>query len=262
VAAAADVVEAMNAGLQECYELLPDWQRRAPISLELPAPATVSTTATNGSVSVTAATFAAAQLGRSVVLAGDANWNQVAGTATLLDKFEGTTGAVTATVYGDAMASTQATLDGFASRPRFADTREELTFFNARLARLPGEVGKPRHYWTEPAALSLGSSPGVYLRVWPAPDQAYVLRVEAEFRPLLLTYTNLHNAATITLADHLLHSALIPLCEARLLHSPEWADANKAKLVQDDAMRARAFLSNQRPAVHAPENRIFTPAGY
>lgn len=263
VAAVQDIVEAINTGLQECYELLPSWQRRTTLSVELPAPATISTAATNGAVAVTAATFSAAQIGRSVVLATDPNWNQVASTAALLDKFQGTTGTVAGTVYGDAIYNSLAYLDGFAGHPRFADdARQELLPFNARLAGLAGASGLPQYYWTEPAAASLGTSPAVYLRVYPAPSRAYVLRVEAEFRPALISYTNLHQASTIPLADQLLHRALIPLCEVRLLRSPEWAADGKARLVLTDAEGARSFLTNQRASAALPANRIFTPAGY
>lgn len=262
--AAMDLVEAVNVGLQECYEQLPSWQRRTELSLSLVAPVTVSVGVTNGSATLSSGTFSAAQIGRSIVLAGDANWNKVATTTTLLDVYQGTTGTVAGTVYGDAVFNSLANLDGFATPLRFADTREELIPHNVR--RLEpyrgGEVGKPRYYWTEPAGASLGNSPAAYLRVYPAPDAAYSLRVDAEFRPSLITFTTLHQGATIPLADQFLHSALIPLCEACLLRSPEWANDAKANLVLGAAERARDMLLRQRPTAGATGNRIFTPPGY
>jgi hypothetical protein len=262
MAAAMDIVEAMNAGLQECYELLPSWQRKTTISLALAAPATASVGVTNGATALSSGTFTTAQIGRSVLLAGDANWNQVVSTTALLDPYQGETGTVVATIYGDSVANALTSFDGFASPPRFADTREELAPFNARAAGRQAEIGKPRYYWAEPAAASLGGTPPVCLRVFPAPAVAYVLRVDVEFRPSILSYASLHLASTIPLADQLLHRALIPLCEVRLLRSPEWADDAKAKFVLDDAAAARDFLSNQRPSATVPANRIFTPAGY
>lgn len=261
-AATQDVVEAINAGLQECYDLLPHWQRRTTISVELPAPATVSVGVTLGSVSLSSGTFTAAQLGGSVVLPGDTNWNQVAGTATLCDKYQGTTGTVSATVYADSISNALTNWDGFTSHPTFADTRETLTPWNARSVRQAGATGKPLYYWIEGAAASLGSAPVARLRVYPAPDVAYVLRVDAEFRPAVITFSDVHSATTIPLGDQLLHRCLLPLCEEALLRSPEWANEAKAHLVTAAAEGARDFLSRQRPTVGVPANRIFTPPGY
>jgi hypothetical protein len=262
VPAAMDIVEAINTGLQECYELLPSWQRKTVVSLELAAPATVNLTLTNGSVTLAGGTFTEAQIGRSVVVAGDPSWNEVQSATELLDAYQGATGAHAATVYGDSAYNELTNFDGFASPPRLADTREVLKLFDARRAGLAGEVGRPRYYWTEPAAASLGTTPPVYLRVYPAPDRAYMLRIDTEFRPSILTYTNVHRASTIPLADQLIHRGLIPLCEVRLLRSPEWADPSKQNLVLEDARAARGFLANQRQTVHVPENRVFTPVGY
>lgn len=259
-----DLVEAINVGLQECYERLPSWQRRVELSLPLAAPTTVSVGVTNGSATLASGTFSAAQIGRSVVLAGDSNWNKVASTTTLLDAYQGTTGTVAGTVYGDVVSNSLANLDGFSGPLRFADTREELLPHNVRRLEpyRSGEVGKPRYYWSEPAGASLGNSPTSHLRVYPAPDVAYVLRCDAEFRPSLVTFTTLHQAATIPLADQFLHAALLPLCEACLLRSPEWADDAKSRLVLDAAERGRALLLGQRPSAGFQPNRIFTPPGY
>lgn len=267
MAAAMDVVEAINSGLQECYELLPHWQRRTTVSLTLAAPAAVSLNATAGSVDVTSSVdagdaFDESQIGRSVVVYGDPNWNEVQSVTKLLDDYQGATGVRAATVYGDSVFNDVASFDGFASHPRFAETREELIPFNPRAVARAPEIGKPKYYWTEPAAAALGSTPAVYLRVSPAPDRAYVLRVDLEFRPIIVTYTSLHQASTIPLDVQLLHRALIPLCESRLLRSPEWADPQKEKLVLDDADLARELLTRQRPAASVPANKVFTPAGY
>lgn len=264
VAAAMDVVEAINAGLQECYELLPSWQRKTTISLPLAAPATLNVSVVNGATALADGgdVFLEAQIGRSVVVSGDPSWNEVHSTTALLDPYLGETGVRAATVYGDSTYNELASFDGFASPPRLADSRETLELFDARRAGKAAEVGRPRYYWTEPAAASLGTTPPVYIRVFPAPDRAYVLRLDTEFRPSVLTYTNVHQASTIPLADQLLHRGLIPLCEVRLLRSPEWADPAKQNLVLEDARIARAFLANQRASVVVPANRVFTPVGY
>lgn len=264
MAAAMDVVEAMNAGLQECYELLPSWQRKTTLSLALPAPVTVNLSVVNGSVDLAdgGSIFTEAQIGRSVLIAGDTSWNEVQSTTKLIDEYQGTTGVKSAVIYGDSVYNDLASFDGFAGHPRFADSREELSLFNARAAELGAEIGQPRYYWPEPAAAALGTIPAVYLRLFPAPDRAYVLRVDAEFRPAILTYTNIHQASTIPLASQHIHRGLLPLCLERLLTSPEWADASLRNLVIADAQRARDFLSNQRSSAVVPNNRVFTPAGY
>lgn len=264
MAAAMDVLEAINAGLQECYELLPAWQRKTTVSLTVAAPVSVNLSVVHGSVDLAGggSIFTEAQIGRSVVVAGDTNWNEVQSTTKLLDEYQGETGVKAATIYGDSVYNDLTSFEGFISHPRLADSREELIPFNPRAAERQAEIGRPRYYWTEPAAAALGATPPVYLRVFPAPDRAYVLRVDMEFRPAVLRYASLHAASTIPLADQLLHRALIPLCEVRLLRSPEWGDASKNNLVLEDAKSARGFLFNQRPAAAVPANRVFTPAGY
>lgn len=259
-----DVVEAINSGLQECYELLPAWQRRTTVSLTLPAPVTASLIVAAGSVDLgdEGGQFTSAQIGRSVVVAGDPNWNEVQSTAKLLDEYNGTSGTRSATIYGDSASNGLLNFDGLAGHPRLADTRETLIQFNPRAAGRAGEVGVPRYYWIEPAAASLGAVPSIYLRVSPAPDRAYVLRVDMEFRPFVVTLPDLHAATVIPLAEPLFHRALIPLCESNLIRSPEWADDSKARLVLDAADAAREHLSNQRPSPSVPSNRVFTPAGY
>jgi len=261
-AATQDIVEAINAGLQECYELLPAWQRKTTLSVELPAPVAVSVGVTTGAVALSSGTFTTAQIGRSVVLAGDTEWNQVAGLTTLLDKYQGTTGTVAGTVYGDALSNALTNWDGFTSHPTLANTRETLVPWNARAARQPGMVGRPLYYWIEPAAASLGSSPVALLRIYPAPDVAYVLRIDAEFRPAVITFSDVHVASTIPLGDQLLHRCLLPLCEEALLRSSEWANDSKAHLVAAAADTARDFISRQRSSVGTPANRVFTPPGY
>jgi hypothetical protein len=259
-----DIVEAINAGLQECYELLPPWMRRTTVSLTLAAPATLNISVVNGSVDLAdgAGVFTEAQIGRSVVVAGDPNWNEVQSATKLLDEYQGSTGVKSATVYCDSIYSDVTNFEGLTSHPRFADSREELIQFNARAAELPAEIGEPRYYWMEPAGSSLGATPAVYLRFFPAPDVAYVLRVDMEFRPSVISYATLNQAATIPLAANLLHRALLPLCELQLLRSPQWRDRSIAADVKEAAQAARAFLMNQRTSAAVPSNRVFTPAGY
>lgn len=264
VPGAMDLVEAINAGLQECYQLLPPWQRRTTLSLELAAPLSVSLDLTNGSVALGdgGSLFADGLIGRSVVADGDPNWNEVQSETQLLDLYQGATGVHAATVYGDSVFSDFATFDGMVGHPRFADTRETLIPHNPRLEGRPAEIGKPRYYWFEPGANSLGSGVPVFFRVSPAPDRAYVLRCDIEFRPARLAYTSLHTPTAIALADQFLERALVPLCELRLLRSPEWADAALAQLVLADAAAAREFLGQQRPSPGVPCNRVGTPPGY
>jgi hypothetical protein len=257
-----DIVEALNAGQQEAFELLPAWQRRTTVNLYLAAPTSLSIGVTNGSVDLSSGTFSASWVGRSVVVDGDPNWNEVQSATKLLDEYLGTTGTRTATVYGDSTYSDQLTFDGFAKDPLLADQREALIRHDPRNGSWTPEVGRPKFYWLEPAAASLGATPAVYLRVHPAPDIAYTLRCDMEFRPIVVRYDTLNSAATLVLADHLIHRALIPLCEVRLLRSPAWANPKIAEHVHEDARAARAMLASQRTDPAVPNNRVGTPAGY
>lgn len=264
MAEAMDVVEAINAGLQECYELLPSWRRRTTVSLTLAAPVSVNLSLTNGSVDLSGGgdVFTTAQVGRSVVVDGDANWNEVQSTTKLLDEYQGATGVRAATIYGDSVYNDVTTFDGLIGAPILADSRKVLAHFNPRAAGQSPEIGEPRYFWTEPASAALGASPLVYIRVFPAPDRVYVLRCDMEFRPTRLRYENLHQAATLALQDQLIERALIPLCEWRLLRSPAWAAPELSAIIRDDAEAARALLRGQRQSVATPSNRVGTPPGW
>lgn len=262
MAEAMDIVEAINAGVQEAYQLLPQWKRRTTVAIDLAAPVTRSITATNGSSTVGGDGFLEAQIGRSVVVAGDANWNEVQSTTKLLDSYLGTTGTKSAIIYGDSFYSDFLTFEGLLSAPRFADSRAVLTPRNPRLEGLAAEIGTPRYYWFEPSSAALGTSPTVYFRVHPAPDVAYALRCDMEFRPVRITYSTLNSASTIPLDQQLLDRALIPLCETRLLRSPAWSEPKLKDLVLFDAEAARTFLRDQRSTPVVPSNRVGTPAGF
>lgn len=259
-----DVIEAINSGSQACYDILPAWNRRTTVAISLEAPALLNLQVTNGEVILGGSgdQFTEAQIGRSVVVDGDTNWNEVQSTSKLLDAYLGSTGAKAARVYCDSFWNDVGSFDGLASRPYFADTRESLELFNARAAELPGEIGKPRYYWMEMAAPSLGAMQQFFIRFFPAPAVAYSLRADMEFRPLRLVYANIQQATTIPLAEHFIENGLLPLCEERLMRSPVWRDQSIRDLVVEDARRARAFLANQRPTTTIPQNRVGTPLGF
>lgn len=276
VAEVADVREAMNAGLQEMWRLLPARFRRSTASYTLQPPATVSCQVTAGSAALGNTPFVTADIGKSVVVGTDANWNQVAGVGALLDAYlGGNSGTVAATLYGDVVLDTTLPFDRLAGAPaiRQGQINRALAPVDPRTFYTRGgivswptgftpQVGLPRYYWVEEWSQTQNPEPRFRLRVWPAPDQTYALRVNLDLWPRRLAVADLLNATTLQAPEEMVESCLVPLMLAALTSSPGWADPAGKKAVAAAAAEARAALRAVAGTVRADGNAVLTPAGF
>jgi hypothetical protein len=263
-----DVAEAANAALQRMYNALPLYFKELTMGVLFPVPRTVTLGVTQYSTVLTAAAFTTAEIGRSVVIPGDAAWNQVIDTDTLLNPYLGPTGTVSATVYGDAAYSTVYPLDRISGNPRFSQSNQ-VPLMRSELSRgmsallFSQTIGAPQVWWTQTFGTSQGKSPVVCLRVAPAPDQAYVFDVKLAFWPKRFTVDDITNAITIPVPDQFIDSALIPMALRALMLTPVW-DAGRKDEDRIDAAgkEGELFLRQQPGQIGAPDNRIFTPIGF
>lgn len=266
-----DVLQAANAALQRLYDALPAYLRETTQGFTLPAPISLSVAATAGSPLVSTGTFAPTQLGCSIVIPGDAQWNQIVGPQNLRNPYTGTTGTQLATVYGDALFSTSYPFDRIIGNPRFSDPGS-AALIPVEMSRSTGgwnwlfqsTLGRPMTWWPQYMGNSQGANPMMVMRFAPAPDQAYSIHVQLAFWAMRLQLTDEQAATTLTVPDQILDEALIPMAVKRLMLTPIWKSITPA----DDArcekagIDGEAWCRNQVADPAAPANRAYTPLGY
>lgn len=266
-----DIMEAANAGLQRLYGALPTYFKELTQGFVLPAPLAVTGIGvTQFSTTVTGANFTSEQFGQTVVLEGDAGWNQILGANTLLNPYMGPTGTVGGTVYGNALFSTTYPFERVIGNPTFANQSIGIVL-NASMARnnsganqwlLQQNVGMPRTWWPQVFGNSQGYTPMWILRFAPAPDQAYAVNVRLSFWPKRLTLDDYDANTSLPVPDQFIEPSLIPMCLQEFMSSPAWQSRKDEAAVDARGEKGEAYARNQPGQFAAPSNTIGTPLGY
>lgn len=188
----------------------------------------VSATVTHGSPTIVLAEASGPYAGRTIVLPDSLDTNQIlAGTAETVDTgattctlrraYTGTTGTITATLYGDAILLPagftkvlgNCELVGYGPLQPLADRAEYIQWSNRTRA---GDYGvsrtrnaqrrqqdQPLAWWVETAFLPAGSTQpartAVVLRLVPLPDRDYTVEFDAAALPTEITVDMLEDAA-------------------------------------------------------------------
>lgn len=269
-----DVLQAINSALMKGYDKLPTYLREQDQGFTLPAPATLyNVTVVNGSTALSSSIFDPSQIGRTVVIAGDPQYNQILGTSTLRNPYMGPSGtAATATIYGDALFSTSYPFDRVIGNPRYPlQPYSNLTPMVMSRQTAMGwswlfqnQIGRPITWFPQYMGNSQGNNPLLVLRFAPLPDQAYPIFVTLSLWPRRLLLQDLLAATTITVPDQLLESGLVPLAIRELMTSPIWKSISPANdsLCEARGVEALEFLKNQVADPAAPFNQVYTPIGY
>lgn len=266
-----DLAAAANSAMQEVYNRLPIYFKEITEGFVLPGPRVLSNVAvTQYSNELSLAIFDVSEIGRTVVLDGDAAWNQVVGVSTLLNPYMGASGVVAGNVYGNAFYSTRYPFDRIIGDPKYAD-QGIYPFIRSTLVRSNQEpgiwyqqtIGRPQIWWPQAMGNSEGNNPVMVLRVSPAPDTAYSMNVRLSFWPKRLTIADYTLGTTIYVPDQFLEKSLIPIAWRALMSTPVWGSKDKDfnDRIERRALEAEAFLKEQ-PAQQAPRNQIYTPCGY
>jgi hypothetical protein len=267
-----DLIEAANTGLQRLYNALPVYFKELTQGFLLPGPRTISTVVTQHSKTVSANTFSREEIGRSVQLDGDQNWNQILGPGQLLNPYMGSSGTVAGTVYGNAVYSDVYPLDRiignptFPAQPGFPINRWQLGQMgtNGGVSGLIAQqsIGTPCAWWVQTFGNSQGHSPSVVLRFAPAPSQAYAVDVRMGYWPKRLTLADYQNNTELVVPPQFIESALIPMCIDAFMSSPAYVTKGDEEMLMQRAERGEQFLRQQPGQVGAPNNRIYCPIGF
>lgn len=265
-----DLINAANTALQQSYNLLPAYYKEMTEGFYLPGPQTITVNVTQYSNVVTAATFTDEQIGRSVIIDGDSQWNQVIATDRLMNPYMGPTGTAGAQLYGDAWYSTRFPFDRVIGNPVFTNPSLGILQWNTMSNSggpvapwlFQNQVGQPVTWWAQMLGNSEGNEPLMVLRFCPAPNQNYSMRIRTSYWPKRITLANVNQASTLVCPDQFLETVFVPLGLRALMSTPAWEQRNDDNVIIDAADRAEAFAKLQPGQNAAPNNRVGTPRGY
>lgn len=268
-----DLLQVANAALQKAYNAAPAYLKEQTQGFTLPAPVTLTNvTVVKGSTAMSTGIFSQAQIGATILIAGDPQYNQILGTSTLRNPYTGPSGvAATATIYGDSLFSTSYPFDRIIGNPRFTNmgviplTPVEISKADDQWNYLyQNQIGQPYSWWVQYLGNSQGNNPLLVMKFAPFPDQAYSIKVRLAFWSVRLQLADIQAATTITFPDQYLESALIPIALRELQTSPLWKSISPEDDNRVDARgkEAELYLRNQIADPSAPANLIYTPLGY
>jgi len=255
-----DLAEAANAAIQEVYSLLPAGHRELTEGFILPGPQAVSAGVTQNSATLATNVFTTAQIGRSVALGSDENWNRVLDTNRLLNPYLGASGTVAGTVYGDAVFSERYPFERIIGNPHFP--RLQLVPVAGESMAWSKEIGEPRYWWLQNMGNSQGNKPFLVLRFSPAPERTMTINVRISYAPKRLTLADYDNATDLTVPDQFIETALIPLGLQALSMTPVWDTRGDELRFEAAAERGRKFLRTQPANLATPQRRCYTPRGF
>lgn len=268
-----DVLEAGNAALMRLYNALPSYLKEQTQGFTLPAPVTLNNVSvTNNSTLLSTGIFAPNQIGATVMIPGDSQWNEVVGRQNLRNPYMGPSGVVSeVTVYGDSLFSTSYPFDRIIGNPMFSD-QSLAPLIPMEMSRAEGaynwlfqnSLGRPMSWWVQYMGNSQGNEPLLVVKFAPLPDMAYAINIKLSFWPMRLLLTDIQGATTLNVPDQFLEKALIPMAIQELMTKPCFHSISPQ---DDNRLEARGnegqtFCELQVSDPAAPANRIYCPLGY
>lgn len=258
-----EMLDATNGGLQRMHALAPAESKITTGSIPLAAPETISIGVTNGSTEITGYDFENGQYYRTIRIDGDSIDNQVMGANELLHPYGGTTGTVSAILYGDAVSIVEP-YDELVGDPRVLETDTRLTHFKREWCRQQRPIGHPKYYHVEANARNQNSTAPSVLRVDHLPNQLYRLEGKFTLAPARITFSDLlAPGADIPLRDELVEVYLLPIARSLMTTCRLWRDKSTITKVNNEAEAAEQKYEALTPKTLAtPNNRVRTKRGW
>ena len=122
---ALELLDAINAGLNRYYRYANDKYKRTTATELLLAPVTRSITISADATQTTGSPFLLSERGKSVVIAGDSQFNEIVATNQILRPYQGAGGTVAATIYSDAVAIRNFYVERLATHPPIVDNSHD-----------------------------------------------------------------------------------------------------------------------------------------
>jgi hypothetical protein len=261
-----EIQDAVNAALQSMHAVAPPHSKITVASMVLPAPVTISIGVTNGSNEITGHTFAVSDFFKTIRLAGESIDNQVIGESSLLHPWTGTTGTVSAVLYGDAVAIPDA-YEEIISDPLVLETNNDLTqgrptsYWSSQRRK----IGTPEFWWIEENARNANPAGGpAVLRIDTLPPKILRLQMSASLAPARISFMDFMDASkVIPIRDEHIEAYLIPVALGNLTTSDLWRDKETAAKVASKAETAEAKYAALVPqTLGTPNNHVRTRPGF
>lgn len=273
------LVDAANKGLGDFTRKLPSLRLQEPHSERLVASVSKNITATTGSKTIAFDPSWAEvgdYLGRTVIVAGDATrTNRLATATSLVQAYEGATGATSLEVLSDAVMLDQkyevagdvVIVDGSDTWPLVYGMPNGQ--YPGRWRSTMGIVGgaaetvahqivlaRPTNWWIENLnGLTGGTTPTFVLRLWPQPDKLYQINFALRLWPTALTVADLASTTVLPLQTDE-EAMFMDLVYPGLFTCPLWQGTGNKDDYQTAANAAKAALGageqnrgHQQPAL-------------
>ena len=262
----ATICTAINAALTWFDTNAPAPLRNRPWNGTLRATRTVTVNVTHGSQAFSFDTDPGDFIGCTLVIDGDSRQNRVHSATELKLPFLGTTGARTATLYGDGIAlpSGFISLNDLLWYERADNTRRVIiAYANQAPWSGPVQVNEPWFYTIEQGMSLDGTAPFSILRFLYATGSDCSVSTHITAHPTAWTLADFRTARTLDLQDH--HWTLLaPLVIAKLLTKPNLIATSKVdpRLLLADAEDARQQIRNLPVPSQGAPPAVLTPSGF
>lgn len=276
---ALSIADAMNAGIQEYYALVPSAYKGTVFSGILYPATTVTVTFTQGSNLFSGWTAPNAWKGFTIIAGQDQRQNTLVAPNEMLDVYTGPSGTYTAQVYGDCLHMEQI-IERFTSDPVLVDVNQVLVrnenfrreglrgFWPSTFQLFPygsysfRQVRRPAQYWIERQGESQNGLPPFMLRVDSLPDVEYRVRVEGLLAPTQVKFNDLTVPVPLSLDNYTIESTVLPMAAYHLTEHPRWADKTNFKMVSSKYDRAVKMAVDKTPDQGASVKWVGTPRGW
>jgi hypothetical protein len=276
----ADALQRLNAALQEMHGEGPAHVSKDEYDAKLRAGVAVTIAVTQDSKTTgTITTHASWMNGCTIRISGDSIDNQIVsysgGVGALMHPHPGATGAVSATVYGDAIALPSNTVEVlpepwlkgvrqlhpaanlsefFATGVRYRLTDYEIEGISGNEFAVLREVDVPHTYWVQTRFLGNGTAANgeKYLRVNPLPDADYVVQMQLRYGPVAVTDADISAGAPYTDPNKIIElpigwheRVLLPILEYQYLTSPFFQNDSARADIKERYYKALTILGRR-----------------
>ena len=286
----------LTAAVQEWFELAPAIFKRTRSTFATVGPTTVACVFEPGETTASAEVFSDYQRGSTVVIAGDATWNEVVDRSTVLHPYRGSANSASAIVYGDCWPFFDFAIERIAGDveyqtgdggigllpPRETGRRQLHNHFsslNAFSSYGPGwgfsegatDVRQirpvPTCYTLEPVGDSVATGDldaAMMVRLDPIPSQSLSLSAMVDILPRAYGVAHVTNTPlTLPVPDERFHSTLLPILAYRVANSSiGTVEPGKMGGIREDANDARRRIALLPKVRHRTQSRILSKPGY
>lgn len=265
------IFDAINTGLAEYVEFLPEIRRAEPRLETLSAPLTQTLTCTTGSATVAFTSFPtqAAHLGNTVQVGSDSGrYQRLVAENTLLASHNGPTGATSMMLYSDSVqfgpyddcvSGDMVLVEGNTRHRMMAGKPREWQGWQPQAL----ELGIPRYWWMEALNGMTGLASSLFvMRVWPVPATAFDLLFDLRLFPTAVSMIDLTTPRVLpVLAVEEAH--LVNICMPGMITSKLWSsDVNKGDVRSDYQRAIEAMKPKLERSGSSQPNQVCTPHGW